>query len=200
MSVFFTSDLHLGHARLVELHRRQFHNVADMNFQIIENWNKVVGDGDLVYVLGDVSFMNGSKTVEALHEMAGNKILVTGNHDKGMSAYVRNMFVSVHDILEIKVPVVEGQPTQRIVLCHYPLVTWNASAHGSWMLHGHCHGNLREDLMPVAKRLDVGMDCHNFRPISVNEVARIMASKRTMPVDHHGTDKDYDAADESEAS
>ena len=60
------------------------------------------------------------------------------------------------------------QGRQHIVLCHYAMLVWNKSHHGSWMLHGHSHGTLKYPF--AAKILDVGVDSHNFYPISLDFV------------------------------
>ncbi|MBR4862690.1 MAG: hypothetical protein IKU09_10875 [Firmicutes bacterium] len=52
--VFFTSDLHLGHEKIIELTGRPFRDVNEMNRVLIENFNSRVGHGDTVYFLGDV--------------------------------------------------------------------------------------------------------------------------------------------------
>ena len=56
MKKFFTSDIHFDDNRL-ELFGRDilFKNSDEFDKQIIENWNSVVGENDIVYCLGDVS-------------------------------------------------------------------------------------------------------------------------------------------------
>lgn len=49
---------------------------------------------------------------------------------------------------------------------------------------GNSHGSLPRDYK--ARRLDVGVDCHNYAPISFEEVAKEMEKHRFVPVDHHG--------------
>ena len=46
-----------------------------------------------------------------------------------------------------------------MVMCHYPMVTWNQKPRGSIMLHGHCHGKLDEyNAKSMDLRFDVGID------------------------------------------
>ena len=52
--VFFTSDLHFGHTNVITLDKRPFSSVEEMDEELIKRWNKKVGKGDLVYVLGDM--------------------------------------------------------------------------------------------------------------------------------------------------
>jgi hypothetical protein len=53
---------------------------------------------------------------------------------------------------------------------------------GPWMLYGHSHGNLIDI---GGKTIDVGVDCHNYRPISRGEVDAIMEMRENVSVDHH---------------
>ena len=93
----------------------------------------------------------------------------------------------------IKVPD-ESAPggVQRIVLCHYALRVWDKSHYGTWALYGHSHGTLPDN--PHARAIDVGVDCHDFAPVSYERVREIMAAKTFVPVDHHGARDDSNEA------
>ena len=41
-NLFFTSDTHFFHGRIIELCNRPFHSVEEMNEALITNWNRVV--------------------------------------------------------------------------------------------------------------------------------------------------------------
>ena len=51
------------------------------------------------------------------------------------------------------------------MLAHYAQRTWHGAFRGSWHLFGHSHGNLG----PYLKSIDVGVDVHNFLPVSFSE-------------------------------
>lgn len=82
MTVFFTSDTHFGHARIIELSDRPFRDVDDMNTQLIDRWNSVVGPNDHVYHLGDVALGSFAESIECVAHLNGIIHLVTGNHDR----------------------------------------------------------------------------------------------------------------------
>lgn len=178
--IHFTSDTHFNHKTLIERgFRSMFQNVDDMNEEMIRRWNVVVDHKDTVYHLGDVSFGNRIFTESVLTHLNGNIVLIRGNHDSNLRSSTLAMFNSVHDYYEIK----DGQYGDHplIVLCHYPLQSWNKMHYGSWHPHGHSHGS-----MPVlGKRLDVGVDCHAFAPISLPEVAAILNAREIQSLDHH---------------
>lgn len=50
---FFTSDTHFGHANIINLCKRPFRDVNHMNDMLVENWNSVITDDDIVFHLGD---------------------------------------------------------------------------------------------------------------------------------------------------
>ena len=49
----FTSDLHLGHNNIVNLCKRPFEDVDEMDAVLIDNWNRKVKKNDVVYLTGD---------------------------------------------------------------------------------------------------------------------------------------------------
>ena len=79
----------------------------------------------------------------------------------GIRAY-KNYFKEVYQIKEMRF-----KPTAapflkedfKVVMCHYPMVTWHQKPQGSVMLHGHSHGKLDEyNAQSMDLRFDVGID------------------------------------------
>lgn len=162
----------------------------DMDDMLRTNWNDTVTPDDDVYHLGDVLFGSVVQAIELLCDLNFRKMYyIWGNHDSAMEELqrairagktpprVHDRLVFLGDMREIKVE------RQRITLCHYAMRTWNKSHHGAWHLYGHSHGSLPDD--PNALSIDVGVDCHGFKPISFDEVAILMSQKEFKPVDHH---------------
>ncbi|MFW6855297.1 hypothetical protein ACODYM_28820 [Burkholderia gladioli] len=187
MTIFFTSDTHFGHRKALDF--RAFPSVDDMDRYLIDNWNAVVQPGDTVYHLGDLSFHKLDRTIEIVRQLRGQKHWIAGNHDKKLAKArgLSDLFVQVTPLHEIKVadPDAAGGK-QRIVLCHFPMLTWNAAHHGAWMLHGHSHGTLRHP--HVMRLMDVGVDPNCLSPVSYESVKLYI--ERTVgtdfvPVDLH---------------
>ena len=81
--VFFIADTHFGGENIRRYENRPFESVAEMDEKLIENWNCVVEEEDIVYVLGDFSdYGDSGKDAEILAKLNGTKILVMGNHDR----------------------------------------------------------------------------------------------------------------------
>jgi len=79
-STFFTSDTHFGDHRVLNIRRRPFSSVAEMNESLIAAWNARVGPTDEIWHLGD--FASGHTLARAvLPRLNGRKHLITGNLD-----------------------------------------------------------------------------------------------------------------------
>ena len=102
MANFFISDLHIGHANVIRFDQRPFANLSEMHEAIVTNWNSVVTGNDTVYILGDFIWGKDSEWPFYVAPLAGNKVLLRGNHDiKGMSKETRKLFADFKDYMEI---------------------------------------------------------------------------------------------------
>jgi calcineurin-like phosphoesterase family protein len=55
MTVWFTSDEHMGHANIIRHCRRPFADARDMTERLVERHNALVGPADEVWHVGDFS-------------------------------------------------------------------------------------------------------------------------------------------------
>lgn len=189
MNIWFTADTHYNHANVIDFSERPFTDLQDMTDRLVANWNERIENGDVVYHLGDFAFSWGPKhgplINDILERLNGQKFLIVGNHDRKEVTSNPN-WVGVHRMHEIKVDR-GGEHKQRIVLCHYPIRSWNQIHRGAWMLHGHCHGNLPDK---GGKILDVGVDCFNYTPVHIDRIEEIMRHRPIRTEDHHHNRED----------
>jgi calcineurin-like phosphoesterase family protein len=160
MSTYFSSDHHFGHAGALGLYRRPFALVAEMDRQMIDWWNSVVGPQDEVWHLGDFAIrQRPERAVYLLKALHGRKHLITGNNDDA-AVIGCDGWESILQYAEVSVDSI------HLVLCHYPFRTWRNMGKGWANLHGHSHGQLR----PLPRQFDVGVDVWNFRPVQLAEL------------------------------
>ena len=175
MSVFFTADTHFNHARIIDYARRPFHSAGEMDEAIFANWAATVRPCDTVYHLGDVAFGPKKKVeeiVERIRALPGTKNLIPGNHDNRYPGILANGFDNVlPPIFKISAATDSGKKV-RIVLCHYPLLTWDGAFHEVLQLYGHVHGRIPG----TALQMDVGVDAWGFAPVRLENLLRRMAS------------------------
>lgn len=181
-NIFFWSDTHFGHKGLINHGFRQgFSTIEEHDEVIYQRFNATVGKGDRVYLLGDISFYNKEETITLMKHLNGRKFIVWGNHDHSLKSAVKaepSIIEQAYDYKEIKVD------EQRLVLFHFPILSWHQVGKGAWHLHGHSHNNLPESEMAM---LDVGVDAFPNHPVSYDEIAVILRDRKGMPNDHHNT-------------
>ncbi len=119
--------------------------------RFIKRWRAKVPDTGIVFHLGDFSFRS---CPDVLDQLTGKIILIQGNHDK-IEKSVRNKFHMIIDYAEISFK--DGDINDFFCCSHYPMMRWNKSHYGSYMLHGHEHGNINH-LNKDMNRLDVSYD------------------------------------------
>ena len=176
---YITSDTHFGHTNVIKYSNRPFADAREMDEALIERWNAKVPRGATVYHVGDFAFVPRTKMPYYLDRLHGQICLIRGNHDRIIKGALAKRVAWVKDYYESRTP--DGT---MVVMCHYAMEVWNRSHYGSWMLHGHSHGNLPDR---GNRRLDIGVDTSaaNYAPYSYEEIAHLMAPRQTRPVDHH---------------
>lgn len=111
MKVFAISDLHLSlnNPKPMDIFGGAWENYID---EIVESWNTLVSDEDIVIISGDISWaMNLSDAIDDLNfigNLPGYKIILRGNHDywwKSISSIrkvlPKKMFAIQNDCLRI---------------------------------------------------------------------------------------------------
>ena len=91
-NIWFIADTHFDDERILKYENRPFQDVNEMNQCIIGNWNRLVKEDDLVYLIGDI----GNEAY--ISSLNGKKYLIKGNHDtKSNELYRQAGFVEVYD-------------------------------------------------------------------------------------------------------
>lgn len=197
MATYFTSDLHFGHTKVAEIRGHNTHE--DMDDHVAEVWEQQVDQGDIVYVLGDISSgsLHGwTHALERLHGLPGRKRLINGNHDlsSGMHRYAwryqkeaMGVFESAQDFARIRL-VLDGQ-RREVMLSHFPYpgegadhtetphyMQYRLRDEGRILLHGHTHlgDQTYHESGDGTPQYHVGWDAHG-RPVSLDEVRFALA-------------------------
>ena len=103
MAFYFLADTHFGHENALAFDNRPFQTIEEHDRALMENWNGAVGLDDEVFILGDISWLNASKTIEIVKVLNGIKHLIVGNHDKKLlkNREFRSLFAEITDYKEI---------------------------------------------------------------------------------------------------
>lgn len=200
MTIFFTSDTHFGHERILTLANRPFADVEEMNAEIIRRWNNTVNPEDTVYHLGDVALGKIAESLPLVGQLNGRKILVVGNHDRLFSTNKQShidrfwpeyekVFDSIVDesglIFSTAHPDDPCGEGIDFSVSHFP---YDGDSHdedryadkrpvdlGNPLIHGHTHS---EDIVTWSNKgtlqIHVGVDAWEFTPASLDEILSIV--------------------------
>lgn len=199
MTDYFTSDLHLGHERIIDLCNRPFKSVEHMNNQICGRWNEQVTEDDQVFILGDLAMGPIKESLKLVEKLKGKKYLVPGNHDRVHPCYPQKaakgeeMCRMYEDaglaILGLEVDyyplgsALEQNPLPW-KLCHFPTSGDHTTDDrypeyrpslddNEWLIHGHVH-----ELWAInGRQINVGVDQWDFTPVRESVLRAIIENE-----------------------
>lgn len=166
MKVFFIADTHFSDENIRRYEKRPFETSIAMNVEMVKKWNSVVGEKDIVYILGDFGTVeNGICWAVCLN---GKKILIKGNHDTESNENYRSAgFFEVYDH-----PILFDN---FWILSHEPIYVNENMPYAN--IFGHVHKNpiykdySRQHFCVSAERID-------YKPISFAEIkAKVSGEK-----------------------
>jgi calcineurin-like phosphoesterase family protein len=189
MQTWFTADTHFGHANIIRYCDRPFGSVEQMRAELVRRWNDVVADGDRVLVLGDFGLGRIDETLQVLGELNGAKDLIVGNHDRPFdpdprrraewtTRYLKAGFRSVTNGT-VGFTLTGGHP---VLIGHFPYAGDSLDQDrfadqrpydtGLPIVHGHVHTAWRL----TGRQLNVGVDVHDYAPVSEQDVVATLAA------------------------
>ena len=189
MAYYFIADTHFGHKEALAFDNRCFRTIEEHDEILAQNWNDAVGLDDEVFILGDISWHNASRTIEIVRGLNGVKHFIVGNHDKKLlrNREFQSLFAEIRDYKELQLPERKG-----IVLSHYPIPCFNNHYYGWYHLYGHVHSSFEWNMMERVKyemtalydkpcemfNCGVMMEYMNYRPRTLDE---ILAGQKAAP-------------------
>lgn len=175
-NTFCTADPHFCHNNIINFKKddgsplRPYSSVEEMNEALVDNWNKVVGERDRIYVLGDLA-MSRRGLDAILPRLKGRKVLVKGNHDEDKLSFYSQYFDDIRAYVCKK----------GFIMSHIPIHPESLSR---WKINIHGHTHYR-NMMKTVKRYGifpkrvideryvcVSVEQTNFTPISLDEILK----------------------------
>jgi calcineurin-like phosphoesterase family protein len=158
-TIYFISDLHLGHKNILDFGQRSHKDITEMHLAMVDAWNKKVRKhNDIIYVLGDVAM--DVQALDWLNEMNGQKRLILGNHDTFQYPVYEKYFDKVYHF---------HKAYKGLVLTHIPIHP-NELQYRSWKynIHGHIHDPAKNNIGD--RYFNVNVDIIGYAPISLEEM------------------------------
>ncbi len=185
-NIFFISDMHFGHANMCSFVNydgtrvRPFNSFEEADEAMIKNWNDMVSEQDVVYVLGDVAYSCRKEYADSiLVRLKGQKKLIAGNHDLWSTQWYLKHFKYVRGCCHL----------DNFYLSHTPI---HADSKGRFKLniHGHIHGQQVMRHYPV-----ITIDCsdgYKFEPDPFYFNVCVDYKYRYAPVPYEDVQKYYE--------
>ena len=186
---YFVSDLHFGHKNCLAFDNRPFTSIEEHDEFIIDTWNQTVGPDDDIFILGDISWHNSTKTIAIFKQLNGKLHLIKGNHDTTVlrNPELRKLFIEITDYKELFI-----DKDRSIVLCHYPIPCFKNHYYGWYHLYGHVHNSFEWNMMENFKlqmtelydkpcnMYNVGamITYMNYRPRTLDEIIALEKCER----------------------
>lgn len=167
MNTYFIADLHFFDNNIINIEGRPFDNYMTMNETIIYNWNSVVADDDIVYLLGDVAheYSDSESLKTTLKRLNGKIVLIAGNHDLPWLSTYRELGIEV-----ITYPIILDN---YWILSHEPVYVTERAPYAN--IFGHVHMNPIYNT--VSKRsYCVSAERTNYVPLSFEYIKGEIAS------------------------
>ena len=170
MKILVISDPHFNHTNIIPYSNRPFKSLREMDTAIIDNWNRVVSDDDVVLCLGDFCFGTKDNIPYYASKLNGHKILIKGNHDRSKSLYLEAGF---HNVMsEFILPIGQCNNKKAIMFSHKPRIGMSGNVVN---VHGHIHEQM---LDPAIFQLDnyfnASVENINYTPIDLQEIIKRM--------------------------
>jgi len=184
MQNWYTSDTHFNHFNIIAYCNRPFRTLDEMHKALIGNWNSLVSKEDTVYFLGDFCFVyerSGSgkrrSVLQWKEQLNGKIIMIQGNHDHKVTR--KHFRPDCHVELERQI----GK--YNCILAHRPLYPdasipkrditnyYDTKARYEkydFIISGHIH----EQRLWTGRSLNVGVDMHDFKPLSEAKVLSLL--------------------------
>jgi len=151
MKVYITGDHHFCHTNIIKYCNRPFSSVEEMNEQMIERWNHIVSEEDIVFHLGDFALGNTTEIKIIRRRLNGTIFLLLGNHDRKTRMKNSGFIILPDDEIRI----------HNLVLTHRPL----AEIPERYVnVHGHIH-----EKQTSGRRINASVDVTNFEPVLIEE-------------------------------
>lgn len=136
-----------------------------MNEHMVEKWNSVVKNNDIVYHLGDLSFGDNGELPQLMSRLKGSKRLIVGNHDN-VKRLTRQGFFK-------RIQLWRMFPEFNLLFTHVPI-------HPSSLRRGppgdgaptmtNIHGHIHQNPSPEGPYFNVSVEVMNYTPIHIDEI------------------------------
>lgn len=154
----------VSHSNIIKYCDRPFNSTEEMNEKLIENWNKVVGKQDRVFMMGDFALCGKEKIIEIGKRLKGKKILILGNHE---GASLKTYYEAGFEMIS-KYPILFNE---FFILSHEPQYIQENGVYANIFAHVHTNPMYKS---VSSRSFCVSAERINYTPISFEIIKKQM--------------------------
>lgn len=153
---FVLSDLHLGHTPILGFCRPWFKTIEEHDDHIIKQIEETCGQGDYLWLLGDVAFKRDA--LMRLKDLKCNVSLIGGNHDNFNADTYLRVFEQVRGVAQMR------REGGDVLFTHIPMHP--EQTRWKYNIHGHLHTyHVGDD-----RYINVSCEPMNFKPNRIGDL------------------------------
>jgi len=172
MAIFLIANCQFGRASIIKKNKRPFESVHEMNEEMIQRWNTVVGDDDQVIHLGNFAW-DPTTAEEVLGKLNGKSImLLPGEDDAAILDMHSKGFLPSNASLTNRI---YDQPALRATFSYWPMLEWPAKADDHYLYYGFYGPKYKPD----HKKKMINMSCEfwNYTPHNLSTLTKLFKDK-----------------------
>ena len=173
MKIFVTSNQQFGRPNAIEMTKRPFSSVEEMNETLLNNWNSTVSPEDRVYVLGNFAW-DPETAEDIINSLNGDIIVIGGEFDTALEELdaMNNLLpnVTYHD------SAIEYFMDAGATMSYWPLLDWPGKRKGIISVIGHAGENYGSDHNNGI--INCSCDRWDFKPVELSKIVQLFEDVR----------------------
>ena len=163
-----TSNMQLGRPSAIGKWKRPFDNVNQMDDTLINNWNKIVTNDDIVYHLGNFAW-DPKTAYDSMLRLKGKKFYILGENDQPLIDLANKNNIPKNNKIIADIFL---EKNVKAVLAYYPLKEWLFKNKGYWHIVG--FPNRKHKTIPKSKMINCSVDQCNYKPQDINSMIGLL--------------------------
>jgi len=166
--MFITSNQQFGRHNAIQEFQRDFISVEAMDEYMIEQWNSVVGEDDIVYVAGNFAW-DPETAEDVVKRLNGDIVVMAGKWDHATYEIAQRYGEELG--IAITNEGVKYLKSLNVCVSYWPLQDWPNKDKGAISVVG-IHDN-KYKTNHKASRINVSADYWDFKPVNVVDLMNL---------------------------
>ena len=168
MKIFATANMQLGRPSAIGKWKRPFADVKEMDDTLINNWNKIVTNDDIIYHVGNFAW-DPKSAYDSILRLKGKKYFILGEDDQPLLDLARKK------TLPSNVKIVSDiflENNVKSILSYWPMKEWLYKSKGHWHIVG--YPNRKHKTVPKNKTINCCTAQCNYKPQDINSIIGLL--------------------------